>query len=102
MVVKYLCKLASSHSSKASKYRLLSTKSSITKSLLKHSSGFKPVHTPKVLVLPTKPVIRTTTPHKHNLKKHPKKPIEVAKLVENTEEQLKDEKRKAYFFNRLP
>ena len=94
---KHPYKQAFSHSSKASKYRLLSTKSSITKSLLEHSSGFKPVHIPKAPVLPTKPAIITTTPSEHALKKHVKQATEAAKVVESTNEKSKDEKRKAYF-----
>ena len=98
---KHPYKLASSHSSKASKYILLSTKPSITKSLLKHSSSLKIVHIHKALVLPTKPVIKNATPSKHTLKKHLMKAIEAAKVVESIDKKSKDKKKKAYFLRRL-
>ena len=39
----------------------------------------------------------TTTHSKPTLTKHLKNPIEVAKVVEDNEEKLKDKKRKAHF-----
>ena len=83
--------------SRESKLGYLSTKISNTNLLLDYSSSFGHAFSPKELVLPTSQVTITTTHSKPTLTKHLKNPIEVAKVVEDTKEKSKDEKRKAYF-----
>ena len=80
-----------------SKLKYPSTNIGITNSHLDYNSSFRQVFSPKELVLPTSRVSITASPKYPTPVEHMKNSMKVAEIVKDTEEKLRDEKRKAYF-----